>query len=328
MSSTERFLVFAGMRNEGHFIVEWVTWYRMLGFRVLIGYNDCTDHSPDLIAALARAGWAEGVAHQPGALQPKISAYRTARSHPATAMTDWLLICDVDEFLVPHVGDGTMPGYMDRIGRDHLGVSFHWRCFGTGGHDAWADGLVHRVFTRCGPGTHRINNSFKTMFRQPLRFRRFGDHAPDRLDGKPGTGGLAFVDGEGRPIPEFATADAPVRSTETRAISHRFAQMNHYILRSAESFALKRGTPSASAGVDRYTDKFFKARDQNEQRDLSALSFSARFDALHAEAMALPDVRRLHHLCCADYVVRLCANQQRPHADDPRWQHHMSEARV
>lgn len=326
MTRPERFLVFAGMRNEGPFIVEWVSWYRMLGFDVLIGYNDCTDHSPDLIAALADAGWVTGVEHRPAEMTPKQSAYRACRGHAATAVADWLLICDVDEFLTLHVGDGGIASYLDQIGRDHPGVSFHWRCFGTSGHRSYDDVLVHRAFTRCGPDHHRINASFKTMFREPLRYRRFGDHAPDRLEGRPGTGGLAFVDGEGRPIARFLDATEPVRMTETREISHRFAQMNHYILRTPESFALKRGMPSASAGVDRYTDRFYAARDLNGQRDLSALANAAAFDRIHAQAMALPQVRRLHHLCCADYVARLSANQGRAAGDDPRWQHHMAEA--
>ena len=49
---SEKFVVFAGMRNEGAFIVEWVSWYRMLGFEVLVGINDCTDHSPELLRRL------------------------------------------------------------------------------------------------------------------------------------------------------------------------------------------------------------------------------------------------------------------------------------
>lgn len=323
---TERFTVFAAMRNEGAFIVEWVAWYRMLGFRVLIGYNDCTDHSPELLGALAHAGWVERFEHVPGALNPKASAYRAARRQPAVAEADWLLICDVDEFLVPHVGDGSIGGYLDRIGRDHQGVAFHWRCFGTGGQARYEDRLVHRTFTRCSPAADPININFKTLVRDPLRFRRLDDHAPHGFDGDWGKGNAHFVDGEGRVIERFLTQPGPVRFTGVAEISHRMAQMNHYILRWRESYDAKRGTPSASAGKDRYTDRFFRARDRNDESDLSALTLADRFDAVHAQAMALPDIRWLHHLCCADYVARLCAAAGRPFEDDPRWRFHMSEA--
>ena len=49
------------MRNEGPFIVEWVCWYRMLGFDVLIATNDCTDHSVALLDRLAEEGWLKKV---------------------------------------------------------------------------------------------------------------------------------------------------------------------------------------------------------------------------------------------------------------------------
>ena len=48
-----RVTVVASMRNEGPFIVEWVTWYRMLGFSdVVVVTNNCTDRSPELLDAL------------------------------------------------------------------------------------------------------------------------------------------------------------------------------------------------------------------------------------------------------------------------------------
>ena len=84
--------------------------------------------------------------------------------------------------------------------------------------------------------------------------------------------------------------------------------------------------PSASALKDRYTDRFFAARDRNGQRDLSALAHGARFDAVHAEAMALPGVARLHHLNVADYVARLCAAAGTESTEDARWQEAMAAA--
>ena len=102
--------------------------------------------------------------------------------------------------------------------------------------------------------------------------------------------------------------------------------MNHYILRSAESFGLKRGTPAPSTGKDRYTDAFFRRADRNDRRDLSALAQREAFARAHAEAMAVPGVLRLHHLCCADYVERLCARAGVEPREDPRWRHHRERA--
>jgi hypothetical protein len=98
------------------------------------------------------------------------------------------------------------------------------------------------------------------------------------------------------------------------------------MLRSVESFSLKRGTLSPVAGRDRYTDAYYDKAEQNAVEDLSALRHAAAFDAIHAEAMALPEVRRLHHLCCADYVRRLAAKAGRVAGEDPRLAHHLAQA--
>ena len=130
-----------------------------------------------------------------------------------------------------------------------------------------------------------------------------------------------------RRLPRFDDrANHPIRHLYPAERSHEAAQMNHYILRSADHFAMKRGTPSPSAGKDRYTDRFFTVHERNGYKDDSALRFAERFAPVHAEAMALPGVRRLHHLCCADYVARLCAHQGKARETDERWALHMAAA--
>lgn len=327
MSDTrEKFLVFAGMRDEGAFLLEWVSWCRMLGFDILVGINDCTDHSPALLTRLAEEGWLQVFEHHPEEGQPpKISAHEAMRLQPVVAETDWMLICDVDEFLVLHVGDGTISGYLDHVGRDFLGMAFHWRCFGTSGWKRYRDGLVHQQFRRCGPAGSNVNIMFKMLFKTPMRFQKYSDHSPYQFNGDWSAAENRMVDCEGRVIERFLVDKHPIRFTTPETITHATAQMNHYVLRSPEGFDLKRGRPSASAFKDRYTDHYFNARDRNGQKDNSALSFKAAFQKVHAEAMALPGVRRLHHLCCADYVRRLCENQGKPAEKDARWKAHMAQ---
>lgn len=293
------------MRNEGPFIVEWVTWYRMLGFQVLVVTNDCTDRSVDLLDALQAAGWVHHQGHEPPEGEPpKRSAHRAIRAHAATAETDWLLICDVDEFLVLH-RDDTVQAYLSRFDPPPLGIAFHWRCFGSGGEKRWKDKPTHRSFVEAAPADDPVNRMFKSMFRRPLDFEVFGPHSPRHYTGPWETDRHVWVDCDGKRLFQFHPNDNPQKGTHQDRIRHGLAQMNHYILRSAESFGLKRGTPSSTANADRYTDDFFARFDRADTTDTSALRFAARFDALHADAMALPDVRRLHNLCCADYAARL-----------------------
>ncbi|MFN3724188.1 MAG: glycosyltransferase family 2 protein, partial [Paracoccaceae bacterium] len=63
-----------------------------------------------------------------------------------------------------------------------------------------------------------------------------------------------------------------------------------------------------------------------ELEDTSALRHAARFDAIHAQAMALPEVARLHHLCCADYAARLAEAAGIAPQADARWRWHMGQA--
>jgi hypothetical protein len=242
------------------------------------------------------------------------------------AACDWLLICDVDEFLVLHEGDGSIASYLDGIGRAHLGVAFHWQCYGNSGHARYEDGLVHRQFTRVGPRVRQQNAWIKTMIHKPLRFARYSDHSPVGYEGTWGPLPDNIVDADGRAMPRFLTETHPIRFTSPEEITHRRAQMNHYVIRSDESFALKRGTPSASALKDRYTEQFYRLRNRNDAADLSALAHANRFDRVHAAAMALPEVRRLHHLCCADYVERLCRVAGTDPEADARWQFHRLQA--
>lgn len=328
-----RSLCFAAIRDEGPFLVEWIAWQRMLGFgRILIAHNDCTDHSPALLAALERAGWCETVEHRPRPAQPpKTSAYRAIRGHPALAWAEWMFICDVDEFLLPLRGDGTLAGFLADVPAEVLGICVHWLCFGNGGARFWKDGLTHRRFVTRGLPGRRINVFFKTLFRDPARWRHLSDHAPHGFDATDARSGAetrpgAMVDGSLRPIARFVTDPPPIRFTEPEDIRHEGARLHHYAIREDESFALKRGTPSASALKDRYTDHYYRMRNRNDVTDRTALAFAGRFDPVWQAAMALPGVRHLHHLCCLDYVERLCRHQGRNPAADPRWQHHRAEA--
>lgn len=323
-----RFLVAAAMRDEGAFLIEWVTWYRMLGFdRILVVTNDCTDHSVELLTVLQDAEWLCHAAHRPRAGEaPKISAHRAMRAHALARQTEWMFICDADEFLALHAGGGSIGGFIDLPRRPFLGMAFHWRSFGDAGQTTWHDGLVHRTFRMAAEHRSIANASFKSIFRTPMMFRLFREHAPRGYKGDFGTGDAVWVNSKGHLMHRFNTQNPGQMATAPGGVTHRYAQLNHYIVRSTESFALKRGTPSASARLDRYTDAFDEKYNRNDQKDNSALGYRAAFDAMHVQAMAIPGVRRLHHLCCADYVVRLAALAGRAPRDDPRYAFHMDQA--
>lgn len=325
-----RFAVVCSVRNEGPFLVEWVAWYRRLGFTdIVVVTNDCTDHSPALLDALSPAGVTHLRHDVPDGTNICARKLEAAKALPQVSGADWVLVCDVDEFLVIHRGAGRVT---DLIPQDagFLGMAINWRVFGTSGRIAWEDGLVHRQFLRTSESRDFPSTWIKTIHAQPGWFRRLGEHGPKRLlprhAGRWGQTGMAWVNADGDALPEWTPDGDYMRRVPMERVSHATAQMNHYMIRSEESFGLKKGTLSSVAGKDRYTDSFFDRYNRNEVFDDSALRHAAAFDAEHKALMALPDVARLHHLCCADYVARLAAKAGRHTGDDPRHAHHLAMA--
>jgi len=325
---TPRCLVIAATRNEGAFIVEWLAWYRALGFEVMILTNDCTDSSPALLDRFEAEGWVTHVRHDPGAMLPKISAHKAARAHPMIKDVDWVMVCDIDEFLVIHVGD-TIQDVLGDTAPDFTGMAINWRIFGTCDRKHYEDVLQHEAFTLGLPIEASAHRWFKSIFRTPTKFKKFDAHGPKRFDGEWGVGDARWVNSRGGPVPGYNPNAPKVRMMMGRnRVSHANMQMNHYILRTHEDYAAKKGTPSASAGKDRYSDTFFRRFNKRPRvEDRSALTSNPAFSEVHEAAMALPGVAMLHHMCCAERVRRLCAVAGNDHEDDPRFIHHLEQAR-
>ncbi|MFN4155061.1 MAG: glycosyltransferase family 2 protein [Paracoccaceae bacterium] len=325
-----RFAVVCSVRNEGPFLVEWVAWYLRLGFSdIVVVTNDCTDHSPALLDALHPAGVTHLRHDVPDATNICARKLEAAKALPQVSGAAWVLVCDVDEFLVIHRSGGRITDLIPE-GADFLGMAINWRVFGTSGRMAWEDGLTHRQFLRAAERRDFSSTWVKTIHAQPGWFRRLGEHGPKRLLPRHafrwGQTGMRWVNADGKDLPEWTPGGDYLRRVPMERVGHGAAQMNHYMIRSTESFGLKKGSLSPVAGKDRYTDSFFDRYNRNEVSDDSASRHAAAFDAEHRALMALPDVARLHHLCCAEYVERLAAKAGRRAEDDPRHAHHRAMA--
>ncbi len=322
------------MKDEGPFIVEWVAWQRMIGFTdIVVVTNDCSDRSPDLLDALQAAGWVRHLrCDVPDGRAITATKLRAAHALPEVRRADWVMVCDVDEFLMIHKGKGHLVDLLPPpASAPFLGMSVNWQVFGTSGRKSWEDGLVHRQFHQAGGKDADISRWVKSVFRCPKWFGALGEHGPkrlhlDRTGADWGAPGLIWVNAEGMPVPTWTPDGDYLRRLPHELTTHAAAQVNHYMLRSIESFGLKAGTKSPVGGKDRYTPQYFQRADRSEVTDVSALRHAAAFDVLHAKAMAFPGVQRLHHLCCVDYVARLCAKTGRQVTDDPRHATHLAAA--
>lgn len=323
------------MRNEGPFIVEWVCWYRMLGFSdVVVVTNNCTDRSPELLDALQAAGLVHHIRHDiaPGQkiTRAKLNA---AANHKAVRRSDWLMICDVDEFLVIHRGEGLIGDLID-VTSDQpaiLGMSVNWRVFGTSGRRVFEDRPVHRQFTYAHDIAHRSSRFVKSIFRLAKYFSHLAEHTPrgfdyERAAQKRGKTGAIWVNALGEKLPHWAPLKTHLTLMPEALVSHEVAQINHYMLRSSETYRLKRGTKSPVALGNRYRALYYRTADAGREMDISAFRYSARFDALLEQMMAAPDVARLHALCCADHVKAIAEKAGKRAEDDPRYAAFLAQA--
>lgn len=206
-------------------------------------------------------------------------------------------------------------------------MALNWNIYGTSFRQVWADGLTHRQFTRCAWKTSLQRRWFKSIFRRPELFARLRPHGPwpvdlSQRDGVWGSGANRWVNSACETLPDWDPSG--LYPQRTRLPSFEGAQLNHYILRSRESFELKRGVTCANSGNNRYTAEYFDRYNLNEREDTSVYRYRADFDRIHAAAMALPGVHLNHHLCCSDYLERIAAKNGSRATDDPRWHAHMA----
>ena len=98
-----KILVVSAMRDEGPFILEWISHYLCLGVsHFLIYTNDCFDNTEEILLLLSDAGIVTLVNNDTPVNQkpPQWRALNMASKHPLLSDFDWVLVTDVDEFVL------------------------------------------------------------------------------------------------------------------------------------------------------------------------------------------------------------------------------------
>ncbi|MBB1499007.1 glycosyltransferase family 2 protein [Paracoccus sp. MC1862] len=236
-------LMITTMRDEAPFILEWIAYHRLIGFTDFLIYsNDCADGTDAMLDRLAELGI---VTHVPnprrGRKTVQWQALTRARNHRLTRRAEWIMVADVDEFLVIHAGEGRLDDLFAAV-PDATGFAVPWRMFGSSGRIRFEEELVTAQFTRAAPDRMLWPlraGQFKSLFRRDPRLVRLGVHRPLTEEGEPVPG--QWVDGNGRP---FTLTDSSFAVTAQER--YGLAQINHYALGSTENFLVKmaRGRPN------------------------------------------------------------------------------------
>lgn len=329
MPRNPRICLVSPARNEGPFLLEWIAWHRMIGFDdILVLTNDCTDGSDDMLDALAELGLVRHQRHYPRSDEsPVRHAYRKAHKDAGVLAADWVMVMDTDEYLQVFIGDGSVHDLVLKNGQNCLGMAVNWKVFGNNSVSDWQDKFLRHQFTHAADGQVEANVFFKSIFRNPHLFDRMEEHAPVHFSEEWG-GNNIWVDSEGVHIKAIRLTKPPqhYRESAKRRVTHTAAQVNHYAIKSLESFALKGTQLSGSQRIHRHNAAFLELYNCNDIEDRSALFREAAFEVEYEKLVSHPHILQMHHNCCANYVLRLCKLSNTEPNKDPRFLLHKAQA--
>lgn len=290
--------VFACMRNEGIFLVEWLAYHRVIGFdRVVVCSNDCDDLSGPLLDALAAGGALDHLPNPvPAGARPQATGMARVMAHLEPTGIEWLCHIDADEFLNIGLGQGHVSDLMDRAGTGDV-IVLAWRLFGDAGHLDWP-GETLPAFTACMTEDFAPQVSYKSMF----RFRKFAAascHMP--LEPRIAEPWVRAADGGGLPNDQLYKVDRIRFKPHARAYRPQAACVNHYAVRSRDVFLMKnhRGRAWGLEDNGKYhlNSHWHRLANRNEAQDRSILRHWPATQAEMARLRTLPGVAEAEAAC-------------------------------
>ncbi|NNE52378.1 MAG: glycosyltransferase family 2 protein [Sulfitobacter sp.] len=287
------------VKNEGPFLLEWIAFNRLIGVTDFLFYsNDCTDGTDRLLDRLEEHGL---VAHLPNPAQNRnyqMQALKKARGHPLVRKADWVWIADVDEFLNIHVGDHTIPALIEACGNPQA-ISITFQFFANGGIEAFEDRPVIAQFLHShNPDIWGTDTAIevKSLVRNDFPVDYYGAHRPFHDVDAPKAQQPTWTDGSGRPVPPRFRRRANKR--RIRAFPARgardFATLNHYALRSLDSYLVKNDRGDVNREHRAFDDAYWRARNDPAWKDDSILRYLPPLEEEMARLKALPGVGALH----------------------------------
>lgn len=296
-------LAITSMRNEGPHCLEWIAHHLAVGIdHFLIYTNDCDDGTDLILDALDSAGLVTHIQQAPkGKRTVQWQALKHATDHALVADADWVLATDCDEFINLRGPNETLKDMIAKLPEGTDAMAMPWRLFGHSGQIEMRDQLTIERFTNAAPTDIQLPlaHFFKSLFR-PAAFRQVGVHRPKRKQDRLPN----WVDGGGNPLPEiFARQDGRINMFGFQ-VSSDLVQLNHYSLRSAESFMVKR-----ARGLPNHTEReiglgYWVERNFNTVEDISILPMVTATKAKLGELMQIETVPSLHEKACVSHKAR------------------------
>ena len=305
------------VKNEGPFLLEWIAFNRLLGVTDFLFYsNDCTDATDLLLDALSREPWLTHLPNPAEGRNYQMEALKDAASQRVVSDADWVWIADVDEFLNIHVGDHTIPALIDACGNPQA-ISVTFQFFANNDVDRFVDRPVIGQFSHshnpdlwCGDSAIEV----KTLVRRDFPLQYFGAHRPFFRKNLPAQDRPVWTDGSGRAVPHrFLVAANPRRIRRFPARGARnFATLNHYALRSLDSYLIKNDRGDVNREHRNFDDTYWRERNDPAWQDRSIQRYLPALRREIAALKTLPDVGRLHREAVALHRAKRDALLRQP----------------
>jgi hypothetical protein len=283
------------MKNEGPYILEWVAYHRAIGFdNFLIYTNGCEDGTTEILDRLQSLGILQHRNNDNwSGNSPQQFALDNSLEEPVIKNAEWIAHIDVDEFVNIRTGNGTLDDFFALV-PDATNVAMTWRLFGHNDVVELADEFVIDQFETCAPKfcpkPHTVWG-FKTMFKNIGAYEKISCHRPNKLaDGFEEK--VKWVNGSGLDMTSEAIKNG-WRSSK-KSIGYDLIQLNHYALRSAESFLIKRQRGRA-LHVDRNIGiNYWIRMDWSVHRDITIKRNTPRLRLEYDRLLEDPVLREWH----------------------------------
>ncbi|MCX7288177.1 MAG: glycosyltransferase family 2 protein [Rhodobacterales bacterium] len=303
-----RKVLFSAMKNEAPFVLEWIAYHKVIGFDdIVICSNPSNDGMEEVLAALADAGEVRHLQSVvPVGKSPQIVAAERFEAEVGYRNGDWYLWLDADEFLNVHVGDRTADALISGLGGKNMLLA-NWRVFGSAGLSVFPGRFVSPSFVRASEPECALNLEQKAVFQKSEAVSGFGKKGLHRplLSLNPPIDFAHVVVGNGKTAsPENRRHRRWMKGEDFGGSSlvgpedfgWALAQINHYVVRTPEFFALKRArgrgyeADAVGAANQRHTADFFAQHDRNEAEDRSILHWEAQVTREMARLRQIPAV--------------------------------------
>ena len=302
------------MKDEGPYVIEWVAHHLAVGFTDLVVYtNDCSDGTDDMLIRLEALGLAHHRRNDiPEGIRPQPSALNYAQAEPVVQNSDWVMVFDADEFVSIRYGDGTLDDLIGAaVAQGANGIVVTWRIFGSGGVVDWSRAPVTEQYLMAAPITWNKGWGVKTLFKFDADFWKLGIHRPKiknrHIDtGFPDT--IKWLQGSGRVMEDYFKFRG-WRSI-TRTVGYDWVQLNHYAVKSVDSYAIRKLRGNVNNKKDKYNSDYWSLQDRNEVRDDTMLRYTDKRNEIMALLLSDPDLNRLHFAALDRAEARLAEIRQ------------------